>query len=182
MKRGVAGDESVWWANTRHMFKAYIKHLEMLKHGTDHSEMAYQWAKAEGLVRVEVEMKKRLLSDLSLNDWGDITQERLEAAYDDQTDVLRSVDRSDEPDILDEIPVRSRAFAAAWLAGQDIRQLCSQATMYRHAKVLREHGIDIMTPRNVETFPVKVRTVELRPLTAPDWYDLAPTATLRAVA
>lgn len=182
VKRGRAGDDSVWWANTRHMFKAYLKAVEMLKHGMTPEELPLAWAKKEGVVRVEIEAKKRLLSDLGLNDWGDITQDRLEDLYREQTDVLREVDRSEEPDILHAIPARSRMFAAAWLAGQDLASICSRATMFRHAKTLRDYGIDIMTPRNVEQFPVQVRVVDLKPLEVPDWYDLDLPPTVRAAS
>lgn len=58
------------------------------------------------------------------------------------------------------------------MAGQDLRQLMSRATFFRHAKILREYGIDIAEPRNVESFPVKVRIVEMKPLPMPDWYSL----------
>ena len=52
MKRGQAGDESVWWANTRHMLKAYIKHLEMIKHGADSNDDLVSWLKDQGVVSV----------------------------------------------------------------------------------------------------------------------------------
>lgn len=172
VKRGRAGDESVWWANTRHMFKAYLKWVEMVKHGSSPDEFSVVWAKREGVARVEIEAKKRLLSEIGLNDWGDITQEKLEALYREQTAIICQVDRSDEPDILDSVPSRSRIVAAAWLAGKDLASMMSRATLFRHAKVLREFGMDIMAPRNVEQFPVQVRVVELRPLEVPDWYDL----------
>lgn len=181
MKRGNAGDDSVWWSNSRHMLKAYIKHLEMLAHGASDDEFHVQWCKREGVVRVEAEMKKRLLSELGLNDWGEISDEKLTALFEDQTSVLKAVDRSDEPDLLASIPSRSRAYAAAWLAGQDLKGMLSNGTLYRHAKVLREYGLDILQQRNVQQFPVKVRVVELRPLAVPDWYELEPRQ-LRAVA
>lgn len=173
MKRGFSGDESVWYANTHHMLKAYRKAPEMIHHGLDKDHPAVQWAQENGVVRVEVELKKRLLSKLDLQDLANITDDKLISVFHEQTEVFRSVDRSDEPDILDACPVRSRAYAAAWLAGQDVRLLCSQATLYRHAKALRDLGIDILEPRNVEKFPVKVRVVELEPLEVPDWYRVA---------
>lgn len=170
MKRGMASDESVWFVNTRRMLKAYIKHLEMAKHGTPLEDFALQWCKEQGILRVEVEMKKRELSALGLNDFGAITQEKLEALFEAETSVFRSVDRSDDVDIIDAIPARSRVYASAWLAGQDLRQSCSRATLFRHAKVLREFGLDILEPRNVQQFPVKVRIVDLTPVEAPAWY------------
>jgi hypothetical protein len=123
-----------------------------------------------GVVRIELELKRRELQEMGLNFVGDVTQEKLEAAYHLHTEPFRRVDSSDEPDIIANIPARSRAYAAAWLAGQDVRILCSQATLYRHARVLREFGLDILETRNIERFPVKVRVIDLVPLSVPDWY------------
>lgn len=172
MKKGRAGDESVWWVNTRHMLKAYIKHIEMQKHGCSENDRVYQWCKQQGIVRVEVELKRRLLSDEGLKNLENITQEKLEAIFHQETEIFRQVDRSEEPDILDAIPSKSRIYAAAWFNGDDLRSLTSQATLYRHAKILREYGIDIMEPRNVEKFPVKVNVIDLKPVSMPDWYSL----------
>lgn len=177
VKRGQAGDESVWWANSRYMFKAYLKWVEMMKHGgRSADEMAVSWAREVGVVRVEVEFKRRLLRELGLQDFETVTHERLEDAYAEQTSVLRRVDASDDPDVLAAVPARSRMFAAAWLAGQDVSVLCSRATLFRHAKVLRAYGLDIMSPRNLAHFPVRVRTIELQPLAVPDWYGLGEAA------
>lgn len=182
MKKGRAGDESVWWSNTRHMLKAYIKHLEMEKHGYSVTDPSYQYCKEQGVVRVEIELKRRLLNDLDMVDIRNITDEKLIKVFHEQTEVFNAVDRTDEPDILDAIPTKSRVHAAAWMAGKDLRQLMSRATFFRHAKVLREYGIDITEPRNIETFPVKVRIVEMKPLSMPDWYSLEDDFTeLKAV-
>ena len=171
MKKGRAGDESVWWANTRHMLKAYIKHLEMAAHGTRCDDQAYLWCLYEGVVRVELELKKRLLSELKLNDWGDITQEKLEDVYRTQTELLRALDLSDDEILMENIPIRSRVYAAAWLAGRDMAAMANVRTLYRHAKILREHGIDIFAEReNVKQFPTQVRFIDLVQLSVPDWY------------
>lgn len=172
MKKGRAGDESVWWVNTRHMLKAYIKHIEMLKHGCSEDDPVFLWCKEQGVVRVEIELKKRLLFDEGLNKLENITDEKLIKVFQDETEIFNRVDRSDEPDILDAIPAKSRVYASAWLAGQDLKSLLSNGTLYRHAKILREYGIDILEPRNVESFPVKVRIVEMKPLSMPEWYSL----------
>jgi len=174
MKRGQAGDESVWFSNTRYMFKLYNKAAEMLAHGCSIDEVAYQFALNSGIVRAEVELKKRLLSDAGLQDLGNITQDKLEDLFREHTEILRRVDRSDEPDILAALPSRSRAYAAAWMRGEDLRTLVSRATLFRHAKVCREYGLDILEPRNVVAFPHRVTVIELAPLEVPDWYELYP--------
>jgi len=172
MKRGQAGDESVWWSNTRHMFKAYRKAAEMVKHGRASDEFSVQWCHQNGVVRVEVELKRRLLEELEMRQFCDVNDQLIAECFADQTEILRRVDRSDEPDIIAAIPSRSRGYASAWLAGQDVRAFMSNGTLYRHAKVLREYGIDILQPRNVIGFPIKVRVVDLVPAAVPDWYVL----------
>lgn len=154
------------------MFKAYVKGTEMLKHGKAKDDEAVVWCNENGVVRVEVELKRRLLQELSLQQFCDVTDQELAEVFADQTSVLRRVDRSDEPDILAQIPARFRGYASAWLAGQDVRALMSQSAFYRHAKVLRGYGIDMLQPRNVCGFPVKVRVVDLVPAAVPDWYEL----------
>lgn len=171
MKRGQAGDESVWWANTRHMFKAYMKAPEMLKHGASADEFAVVWCQKEGVVRVEIELKRRLLADLGLDHVGAVSDAALLSVFKDQTELLRRVDRSDAPDLLASLPARYRMTCAAWLAGQDVRSMMAHGTFWRHAKVLREYGVDIAQARNVEAFPLKVRVIELKPLAVPDWYE-----------
>jgi II/X family phage/plasmid replication protein len=63
-----------------------------------------------------------------------------------------------------------RATLAAWLGGQDLKAVLSRATLFRHAKVLREYGVDILETRNVVLAKTKVRVVELEPLAVPDWH------------
>lgn len=172
MKRGQAGDESIWWANTRHMLKAYIKHLEMAKHGTREDDELFQWLKRQGVLRVEIELKRRLLQELGLRELDNITDERLVEIYEAQIEPFKRAERSADSELLESLPYKSRLYAAAWLAGEDMRSLLSSATLYRHAKVLRECGIDILAPRNVERFPVQVRYIDLEPLSMPDWYEL----------
>jgi len=170
MKRGQAGEESVWWANTRSMFKAYMKGPEMVKHGRSPDEFAVKWCGENGVVRVEVELKRRLLKDLGLDHFAVIDDATLTRLFEERTNVLRRVDRSDEPDVLAAIPCRSRPYAAAWLAGKDMRLMACERTLFRHARVLRQYGLDILQPRNVEAFPVRVRVIDLVPVGVPDWY------------
>lgn len=154
------------------MLKAYRKGAEMKAHGLDKENELVRYCDDQGIVRVEVELKRRLLDELGLAEIGNVTDEKLAQIFHDQTEPFRRVDMSEDIDILDSIPLRSRAYAAAWLAGQDMRQLMTNGTLYRHAKILREHGIDILEARNIEQFPVRVRVIDLEPLSRPDWYSL----------
>lgn len=170
-KRGVGGQESVWWVNSRRMVKVYIKWLEMVAHGADMQDPLVVWCRDNGIVRVEVSLKRRLLSDLGLSDLSAISEEKLATIYAEETAFLAKFDSSDEPDILARIPARSRAYAAAWLAGQDLSHYCSRATLYRHGRVLREYGLDIFSPRNVQNFPTRVRVIDLAQVDPPSWYE-----------
>jgi hypothetical protein len=168
---GAIGDWSAWWVNTSRMIKVYVKSEELRAHGAARDDRVTTWCEERGVVRMEVELKRRELQRLGLNHLGDVTDEKLAAAFEDETAFLRRVDRSDEPDILAELPAGSRVYAAAWLKGQDLRQLVSRRTFFRHARVLKGFDIDITQPRNIHNFPVKVRVVDLCPLSAPGWYE-----------
>lgn len=170
VKRGNAGDSSIWYGNTRHYFKAYLKGEELMKHGLNAEHQAVRFCESNGVVRVEVELKRRLLHELGLDDLDAISQAKLEDLYREHTGLLRRVDRSDDPDIIAAVPSRVRPTLAAWLRGQDMKAVLSNGTLYRHAKVLKEYGIDILEPRNVVTMNTKVRVVELEPLAPPAWH------------
>lgn len=172
VKRGLVGDESVWWANTRYMFKAYLKAAELVAHGCTDQRLI-QWAHDMGIVRIEVELKRRLLDELEMRDPRDISDDRLVEVFRERTEILRSMpaDHADEADLLHAVPTKTRTILAAWLAGHDVKTLVSRATLFRHAKTLREYGIDILSERDVRVMPVRVRTIELREAEPPDWYE-----------
>ena len=170
MKKGNSGDESVWWANTRHMLKAYIKHLEMKHHGISEEDPSYMHAVENAIVRVELELKKRTLSELNLNDWADITQQKLEKLFHENTTLIQNIDADSDIFTLETLPPKSRIYASAWLDGRDVRAITSRATFFRQAKILREHGIDISEIKNVKKLPVKTRFIDLVPLKPPGWY------------
>jgi len=154
------------------MVKVYNKAAEMVSRGGfEKNHPLVVWCRDNGIVRIEVELKRRLLDDLKMTKLESIDDEKLSRVFDEQTAFLSRFDSSDEPDILASIPARSRAYAAAWLAGQDLHQFVSRATLFRHARVLRSHGLDILQQRNVERFPTKVRVIELEQVEAPEWYE-----------
>jgi hypothetical protein len=173
MKKGGAGDDSVWFVNTRHMLKAYLKGPEMLAHGADPKSPVVEYAHDQGIVRVELEFKRRLLQTEGIRHLGDCTMGKLIQLFDRETELMRRQDRSSDEDILDHVPLRHRAIAAAWLAGKDAKDLCSLRTFYRHKKALAECGLDISEPRPAIQHRAQVRVIELQPLVAPDWYRRA---------
>lgn len=143
----------------------------MKKHANADDELI-EWVDQHGVVRVEVELKRRLLEEKGLRHIGDITQDKLEDLYREQTEILREVDRSDETDLLAAVPMKTRPILAAWLSGHDPRTMVSERTLYRHAAILREYGINIMAERDITPMPVRVRTIDLVPLEVPEWYSL----------
>ena len=67
-----------------------------------------------------------------------------------------------------DLPAHLRATYVSWKYGYPID--LSRAAFYRHRKALLAYGVDISIPNNVQTLPIKVKTIELAALTAPDWY------------
>jgi hypothetical protein len=63
--------------------------------------------------------------------------------------------------------------AAAWLRGEDVSVLFNnRMSLYRHAKALRDYGIDI-TVKRAESFPIRIRTIEMHAASMPDFYQRA---------
>lgn len=69
---------------------------------------------------------------------------------------------------FNDLPKHLRATYVSWRYGFPIELKKSQ--FYIHRKALLAYGIDISIPNNVQTMPIKVKTIELAALTAPDWY------------
>jgi len=172
VKKGVGGDASVWWSNTRYMLKVYIKALEMEAHGTN-SGAAYDYAVEHGIVRLELELKRRELADLGWSDFDAFVEAwdmgKVQQLFSDYEKVLQLGAISNHAEFLDSLPQRLRVTASAFLAGQDVRALMSRATFFRYRRALLDYGIDIADERP-EQLNVAVRTVTLEPVTAPDWY------------
>lgn len=172
VKKGIGGDASVWWSNTRYMLKVYIKALEMEAHGIT-SGRAYEYARDNGIVRLELELKRRELHDLGWNDyalflkgWEMGTVHKL---FSDYAKIMETVAISDDAEFIDSLPQRLRVTAAAFLAGRDVKSIMSNGGFYRHRKALLEYGIDIADERPAR-INVQIQQVTVTPVTAPDWY------------
>ena len=170
ISKGQAGNESVWWANTRMMLKCYIKALEMIAHGQLDTDPVYQFCRDAGIVRLELELKRRTLADHHCQYLGQLTMGQLIQLHTHYSEPLRTHDASSDADLLDNLTPRLRTAAAAWLAGVDLRATFSRATYFRYLRQLKEHGLDISQPRDVTRLPVKIRTIDLQPAAAPHWY------------
>lgn len=171
VRRGDSGSESVWWASSREMLKAYLKGAEMLAHGMPVSDRRVQWCQDNGIVRVEWEGKRRLLDDLELNKLGDWSMGKVVEIFRDRTAMIRSIDRSGEAGVIDSLPKRLRVHAAAWFGGEDLRSVCSNGSFYRYRRALLDYGIDISQRRSAVVLNIRPIELELRAVTPPDWYS-----------
>ena len=178
MRKGRIGDESAWFYNSHWSLKGYLKSEELVvgrpgKPGLSPEDQRVVWCRDKGVVRVELTLKRRLLSDLGLSDPDEVTDELLSELFVERTEILRQVERSAEGEVLAAVPRSTRALLAAWYSGRDVREMASRATLYRHARLLREYGINLMESRpTVVGLPVAVRLLELEALSVPEWYSL----------
>lgn len=165
-------------ASSRKRLKFYIKAPEMLAHSknTLHTQrlQSFKYANETGLLRAELEMHRLYLRDNGLRYLGDIDMGKLIRLFDEETEMLHR-DKLELNDIkqsldLEHIPSRYRMTALAYLKGDNPKSYLSQATWYRHAKALRDYGIDIAVPSKVKSMPISIRVVEIAAAAAPAWY------------
>lgn len=151
--------------------KLYAKYQELEKHrskksGSHVSDDVINYCKTEGLLREEFTLKSRFLLQNNLAYLGAITQDNLNQIYADRTQLKRLDEMKFEN--FDDLPRGLKATYVSWKYGYP--QNISKATFYRHRVKLLSYGIDISIPNNVHYLPERVRVVELKALTAPDWY------------
>lgn len=167
MKKGAYSDETALWHNTRRSVKAYRKGDEMALHCKESPWI--EWARDRGIVRHEVALKSRLLSDTNLRYWGNLTMPVLEGIFRRETEVLNRADASLDPLAVDAVPVAARMVYAAWLKGENVRELLSRSAFYRYRRTLLDvASVDIAEPR-CAVIPM-VRVIELCRAEAPAGY------------
>lgn len=180
VRKSRLGASTVVWGGLNYcQTEAYIKADEMLTHAKGEHERqqikqsaAYQWALQSGVVRIEVKAAKDYLRHKDLTHLGDWNMGTVHEIFTERTEVLQRSKIDLEEFDIQHLPSRVRLTAAAWLKGEDVLALMSRPTFYRHAGLLREYGIDIASPRNIETFPVRVRTIDMQAAAIPDWYGM----------
>lgn len=178
IKKKLIGSSTVVWGNLNYcQVEAYIKADEMLAHCRGDIEReamrqnpVYQWCRANGVVRVEVKAAKDYLREAGLTWAGDWDMTKVINLFESRTEVLNRVKADIEEFDPANLPSKVALTAAAWLRGEDVKRCMNLRTFQRHAKALREYGIDIAEPRNVKTMPVRVKTIEMQSAAAPDWY------------
>jgi len=183
VKKKRFGKSTVVWGNLNYcQTEAYLKADELMDHCKGEIERekmrqnpAYQYAKENGIVRIEVKAAKDYLRDRGLTHLGAWTMKNVIQLFEERTELLNRVKTDIEEFDPATLPAGLACTAAAWLRGEDVSRLIKTRTFYNHAKKLREYGIDIAEKRNIHTMPVKIRTIEMQSATVPDWYNLTPT-------
>lgn len=178
VKKKRLGRSTVVWGSLKYcQVEAYLKADEMMAHcrGEIERQMmqqnpVYQWCRQNGVVRIEVKAAKDYLRDAGLTWAGDWTMAKVIKLFDERTEILHRIKTDIEEFDPANLPAHVACTAAAWLRGEDVSRIMSRTTFWRHARLLREYGIDIAEPRNVHSMPIRVRTIDLQAASAPEWY------------
>lgn len=168
------GETVDFGAGSRRVYaKAYVKHLELMRHGCA-DERLIQHCEKRGVVRWETTLRSNALTDMGCAFLGDFQRGwamgQLVQLFGEQTSVLERVTRT--TDELEHLPRHLRATARDYLAGADLVADLSRATFYRHRAALLPFGLDISV-RNVRPFQPRVQVVQLVRAEVPSWYQLA---------
>lgn len=151
--------------------KCYAKYQELIAHrrkksGAHVDEEVVDFCKRLGVLREEFTLKSRFLTQRHFAYLGAITQGDLVDVFMERTQFRRFDKVSYET--FDDLPRYLRATYSSWRDG--FPQGISRRTFYRHRSELLKYGVDISVPNNVATLPVRIRTVDVAALEAPDWY------------
>jgi hypothetical protein len=191
IKKGRVGSSTAQFGTKsgRKLLKFYIKSKEMLAHAKNAAErqvieqgLVYRFASTLGVVRAELECHRLMLRDHGLRYLGEITMEKLTHLFEQNVEILDRVKVDASSLDIAALPAKVRLTAEAYLRGSNLKAMMNERTWYRHAKILREYGIDIAEPHNVKAFPIKLsnRPVEIQQIHAPDWYWLESAERLSA--
>lgn len=183
VKKSRLGATTIVWGNIRYaQVECYIKADELLAHAKSpeakaavRESAAYKYALENGIIRLEIKCAKDFLKARKLTYLGNWDMGTVTKLFEEKAEILQrcSVVRAEDDEaMLEALPRSSRVHAAAWLQGIDVAKYMSRATLFRHAKILREYGIDIMEKRNVEVARPKLKEVSVSALALPEWYQL----------
>lgn len=171
------GETVAWGSGSRRQYwKAYIKHLELKRHGCEDGRVIAH-CESRGVVRFEGTLRSNALTELGCAFLGDYesgwAMGQLIELFKEKTEVMQRAEKG--TDDLDELPRHLRATARDYLAGMDLAATMTRASFYRHRAALLKYGLDISV-RNVTPFKPRVRVVELRPAEVPSWYQFDQAA------
>lgn len=128
-----------------------------------------------GMVRFEVTLKSRFLTQNALRYWGAIDMGKLSQVFSSKAEVIRREKAAYESldQMFEQLPAELLGTALAWKMGKDLPRMMKRATYYRHRRrLVREFGIDISQPCRVVELAtrIKIREITVMPMVAPDWY------------
>lgn len=152
--------------------KVYLKHVELekhrrTKHGAHVDGEVIEFCRRVGMLREELTLKSRFLTQNGLCFLAQITTEELMRVY----RARSQIGRLKEMEISDTAHLSAAAMGtlARWERGEP--HGLKRATFYRHRReILGALGIDISVARSVVEFKQPVKVVEVQALVAPDWY------------
>lgn len=184
VKKSRLGATTLIWGSIKYcQTELYIKADEMLAHcktpearAAMRLSAAYQYAEENGIIRLEVKCAKDFLKHENLTYLGNWNMGTVTRIFKEKAEVLERcalAEAADDADIIAALPRKVRVHAAAWFNGIDVAPLMSRATFFRHAKVLRDYGIDISEVRNITVIRPKMREISISPAVIPSWYHLA---------
>jgi len=152
--------------------KLYIKAVELKTHrrkksGSHVTDEVIQFCDDLGVLREELTLKSRFLTQNGIAFIGDISQDALMDIYAARSQ-LRALKRYEHTD-FSSLSAAVRGTLARWEGGEPINLKKSQ--FYSHRKALLPFGVDISTPKsNVTKLTQPVKVIERAAMVAPDWY------------
>lgn len=175
--RKVGSTTVEWGSNTgRYKLIAYDKAQEMFDHSKDKDSLkenrVYQYCRENGIIRVELKLKRQELADKGLRFLGDIDMGKLIQLYNEKTDFISGATVDCSAMDMSDLPSSVRMTYEAYMRGVDVACLLPRMTLFRHAKILRSYGVDITSNPSVQRLKTEVRTINLAPAEMPDWYSL----------
>lgn len=175
--------------------KAYLKHVELLRHMQKKSkgpqtefsrahdpyvqELA-EWCASVGLVRFETTYKSTFLIDANQHYLGGLDMRHLEKDFIQRQEVFTRANC--EIDELTSLDKKTLGAYRMWQAGDDMTSKFSRSAFYRFRSALLPYGVDIAVKSNVISFQPRVRVIKLAPASMPSFYQLPSTSNLRLAA
>lgn len=165
---GRAGKNSSKYLN--HTF--YNKYEEFLAHSKknkDTPELVQDYCFQMGIIRSEIKLFSRYLTQNRLRFLGEITHKRLIEHYLARENEAIKRRMKINTSTLENIPFPYRGTVLAWKDGHNLSTM-SKRSFYRHRKFLIEYGIDISVPFKKVNDTTKIEVIKIVPVSPPEWY------------
>lgn len=152
--------------------KVYIKHGELLRHrrtlhGSHVDPEVIEFCRGLGVIREEITLKSRYLTQSGLCWLGELSDAHLGAVYRERSQFRRF--REMEIKDTSALSAAARGVLARYEQGEPHGLKKSAFYKYRR-EIMNTVGVDISIPRNVERIVLPVKVIEIEQLVAPDWY------------